>query len=248
MTAIHDIIRLGKWSGEELDRLIRASSLIDDPGLRIAMISKEFLGVPYAASTLVGGCETEEAFVIDLEGMDCFTFLDYVEGMRISHAFAEFRKNVAHVRYSEGRISYEGRNHFFTDWIWENAGLVYDATGEAGGGKARRALKMLNVREDDSSLLPGIEPKEREIAYIPAGAIDQTIADRLKTGDYVGMYTTAPGLDVSHVGIFIRNDTGIYLRHASSAEDARRVIDQPFVAYTAQRPGIVVLRPKPIDG
>ena len=243
MTAIHDIIRLGKWSGEELDRLIRASSLIDDPGLRIAMISKEFLGVPYAGSTLKGDYETEEAFVIDLEGMDCFTFLDYVEGMRISHAFAEFRKNVAHVRYSEGRISYEGRNHFFTDWIGENAGLVYDATGEAGGGEARRVLKMLNVREDGSSLLPGIEPKEREIAYIPTGAID---VNRLKTGDYAGMYTTVPGLDVSHVGIFIRNDTGIYLRHASSAEDARRVIDQPFVAYTQGKPGIVVLRPKPI--
>ena len=242
MARAHDIIRLGKWSAQGLERLLRASSVTRDPGLKIAAISEEFLGVPYTASTLAGDCETEETLVINLEVIDCFTFLDYIEAMRISLGFAEFSANLARVRYSEGVISYGRRNHFFTDWIGSNAGLVYDATEEIGGGKAQRAFKTLNARNDGSLFLPGIAPKERDITYIPSGTID---ADHLNTGDYIGIYTAEPGLDVSHVGIFIRDDAGTYLRHASSAQDTQRVTDQPFIPYIQAKPGIVVLRPLP---
>ena len=132
--------------------------------------------------------------------MDCFTFLDYVEGMRISRSFGGFRENLVRVRYSGSRVEYRHRNHFFTDWIDSNRGLVYDATEEVGRGNARTAAKRLNEKPDGSAFLPGIEPKEREIHYVPGEIIDESAVLRLKTGDYIGMYSLTPGLDVSHVG------------------------------------------------
>jgi hypothetical protein len=64
----------------------------------------------------------------------------------------------------------------------------------------------------------------------------------LRTGDYIGIYAPADGLDVSHAGICIRRESRILLRHASSL--AREVIDQDFSPYIEGKPGIVVLRPR----
>jgi hypothetical protein len=52
------------------------------------------------------------------------------------------------------------------------------------------------------------------------------------------------GLDVSHAGIFVRHEDALYLRHASSQYEYRRVIDQDFRGYIASKPGIIVFRPK----
>jgi len=237
------IIRLGRWSGESLDRLIRRAARIREPGPRIGTISGEFLGVPYRGSTLVGDRDTAEAFVIDLEGVDCFTFIDYVEAMRISASFVEFKANLARVRYRSGVVAFGERNHFFSDWIQSADRFVGDVTDQVGGRALRRAVKVLNAREDGTLFLPGIDAVEREILYIPASLIDDSIELRLETGDYVGIYSETAGLDVSHVGIFIRKGNEGFLRHASSAEENRKVVDQNFRSYVAARPGMVVFRP-----
>jgi len=68
--------------------------------------------------------------------------------------------------------------------------------------------------------------------------------DRLKTGDYAGIYSVTEGLDVSHVGIIIKKGDNIYLRHASSQKEIRKVVDQDFRKYIVGKPGIIILRPK----
>jgi hypothetical protein len=64
----------------------------------------------------------------------------------------------------------------------------------------------------------------------------------LRTGDYAGLYTEKSGLDVSHVGIIIKERGATLLRHASSLQ--KKVIDQDLVKYLTDKPGLVVLRPK----
>ena len=75
--------------------------------------------------------------------------------------------------------------------------------------------------------------------------IDRDVLDALHTGDYTGIYTETEGLDVSHVGIVIRETRSVYLRHSSSATASRKVVDQLFGDYISERPGIVVVRPLP---
>jgi hypothetical protein len=238
-----ELILLGKWMSEKLDALLHKSSKMNNTSNRIDYLSRHFLGTLYQESTLIGNINTPEVFVINLEGVDCFTFLDYMESMRLSSSFQEFKENVKKVRYQKGEtVNFEKRNHFFTDWHEFNSTRIDDVTEQIGGEKVIKVKKLLNKREDGNYFLPGIQPKERLIHYIPVNVIDNVIIDRLKTGDYIGIYTTEKGLDVSHVGIFIQEGDKIYLRHASSLEEHRKVVDQNFKDYIAGKPGIIVLR------
>jgi N-acetylmuramoyl-L-alanine amidase-like len=239
------ILSSGRWSEAELDGFIRQASLLRHTGEKVEFISRQFLGTAYRESTLIGTADTEEVLVINLEGVDCFTLLDYVEAMRISASFSDFKNNVGRVRYRNGRVSFLDRNHFFTDWREYGADRIDDITARVGGVKARNAVKMLNSREDGSYFLPGIEVKRREICFIPSDDLDGAIIGRLETGDYVGIYSRLEGLDVSHAGIVIKRGGSVYLRHASSAEGRRKVVDEDLLNYISSRPGLVVLRPKP---
>jgi hypothetical protein len=234
---------LGTWSEEMLDELIAGSAQVADIGARIALLSGRFLGTPYKESTLIGDAKIPETLVINLETFDCFTFLDCVEAMRLSRSFVDFYRNLIHVRYKEGIVRYESRNHFFTDWLLYNRDFVQDKTKEIGGSGCRNVQKRLNVRGDGMTFLPGIVPVERELIYIPSADIDNRILTALKPGDYIGIYSDSQGLDVSHVGIIIRDGTDIYFRHASSAAAARRVIDEDFSGYISGKPGIIIIRP-----
>ncbi|MEW6570445.1 MAG: N-acetylmuramoyl-L-alanine amidase-like domain-containing protein [Nitrospirota bacterium] len=236
------LITMGDFSIDEMDHLIRQASEIEDAGTRIDFLSGGFLNLPYQESTLIGDIKTPEVLIINLKGVDCFTFLDYVEAMRLSHSFTEFKKNLRRIRYKSGNVSFKNRNHFFTDWKENNLNFVSDITVEIGGHRIMRIQKYLNQKAGATSFIQGIPPKKREIVYLPSGAIDQPVLDKLRTGDYVGIYAMSEGLDVTHVGIIIRSIDEVYLRHASSKEF--KVIDQNFMTYIADKPGIVVLRPK----
>lgn len=193
---------------------------------------------------MIGNIDTPEVLVINLQGVDCVTFIEYVEAMRLSRSFQEFEKNLKKIRYRSGKVAFTSRKHFFTDWVEFNSGFVDDITLQVGGQKTVTIRKDLNIREDGTCFLYGIQPYRREIAYIPSYALAEDGVGALQTGDYVAIYSAMPGLDVSHTGIFIRSGNSTYLRHASSAKEHRKVVDQDFESYIAAKPGIIVLRPK----
>lgn len=84
--------------------------------ITIEEISRQYLGTPYQANTLIGGPDIPEQLVERKDVLDCFTFLD--------HVLSEFlNKELKDIRYKDGIISYETRNHYFSDWI-ENNGLL----------------------------------------------------------------------------------------------------------------------------
>ena len=232
---------LGHWTAERLDKLLQKSSALSDISVRIDFLSKQFLDVPYKESTLIGDVNTDEVFVINLEGVDCFTLLDYVEALSVSKSFSEFKENLVNIRYRSGVIAFETRNHFFTDWKEFNPGFIDDVTEDISEGNTEKITKNLNERDDKSYLLPGVPCRARELAYIPSSVIDERISGMLQTGDYVGIYSEKEGLDVSHVGILIRNYDAVSIRHASSRYG--KVVDEDFQKYIDDKPGIIVLRP-----
>lgn len=235
-------ILLGRWTKRNLDEVLRSAGAIKQTGKRIEFLSRQFLGTPYEESTLIGGPDAPETFTINLEGVDCFTLLDYVEAMRLSRSFFEFKKTLKRVRYRSGKVAYTYRRHFFTDWT-DKGSWIKDVTAEVGGKNFRTVHKTINDRGDGSCFLTGISPAERDVTYIPSKAIDGNVIRRLKTGDYIGIYSGTRGLDVSHVGIVVKGMGTTHFRHASSLQSQRRVVDQDFKAYVAGKPGIVVLRP-----
>jgi len=239
-----ELILLGKWTREKLNDLLHKSSEIDNLGKRIDFLSRHFLGTPYRESTLVGDINMAEVFVINLEGVDCFTFLDYIESLRRSSSFDEFKENLRKVRYRGGVISFKGRNHFFTDWCKLNSDFIDDLTGQLGIKKTIAIMKLLNQKDDGTCFLAGIQPSKRVITYIPVDIIGDPILSQLRTGDYIGIYSEKQGLDVSHVGILVKEKDKTYLRHASSHNEHKKVVDQDFKGYITKKPGILVFRSK----
>jgi hypothetical protein len=91
-------IELGKWTINELNAMMIQASTINDFGERIDFVSRKFLGTPYVGHTLTGDINTPEVFTVDLEGMDCFTYIDYVEALSLSDSFPEFKDNLKSIR------------------------------------------------------------------------------------------------------------------------------------------------------
>jgi hypothetical protein len=240
-------IKLGKWDQDKLENIMTKASQVDRVGRKIDFISRQFLGTQYSESTLIGSEKTREVFVVNLSGVDCFTFIDYVEALRLSDSFFVFKDNLIHIRYRSGIISFDHRNHFFSDWSVFNRDLIEDATVKVGGRQTQSTQKMLNVKENGTLYLPGTIPIKRTINFIHAGDLNERIMGKLRTGDYIGIYTDNAGLDVTHVGIIIKRKGTTYLRHASSLPEFRKVVDQEFQTYMVGRPGFIVLRPRNME-
>lgn len=238
-----EVIELGKWTEGGLTEIMTESSKLGGAGARINFISEKFLGTPYVGSTLTGDVNTPEIFTVDLEGMDCFTYIDYVEAMSLSGSFPEFKDTLRKVRYRDGVVAFRNRNHFFSDWPINNYELVEDVTSALGGVKTMEVSKNLNLKSDGTYYLPGIPVINRTVHYIPSDALDASVLSKLMTGDFVGIYTDKEGLDVSHTGIIIKNDGKVFLRHASSKEKNQKVVDEILGEYMKNKPGLVVYRP-----
>jgi hypothetical protein len=237
-----DGIHLGKWTEEKLNRLLMEASAISEAGARVDFLSGKFLKTPYKEATLIGDMNREEVFVVNLEGLDCFTYLDYVEAMRRSTTFSLFVENLKKVRYRSGRISFSERNHFFTDWTVSNADYIADVTKKIDDQKCKTVKKKLNEKEDGTYYLPGVTCRLRKVTFVPSRYVDENVMRKLETGDYIGIYSEKEGLDVSHVGIIIKEKGVINLRHASSQKKHREVIDEDFKDYVNNKPGIIILR------
>ena len=237
------VLDLGPWgTRERIDRFLETATGVSDLSARIAYISGQFLGVPYRHPTLIGSPDVPEELIVNLGLVDCFTYLDYVDGMRLSRSFDEFIEKLTWIRYKDGVVAYEKRRHFFTDWI--DTDRVNDVTAEIGMSGSRSVTKALNARSDGSPFVPGIPTVSRTLSVAPP-AIAPSAQGRLHTADYVGIFEETEGLDVSHVGLAIEGARkGSWLfRHASSVQG--KVVDQDLNDYLASKPGIIVLRPQP---
>ncbi|AHG21692.1 lipoprotein [Chania multitudinisentens RB-25] len=214
-----------------------------DKSQTLDLLSQTFLGTPYVANMLIGSATLPEELVIDFRGLDCFTYLDYVEALRKATTEAQFVENLIHTRYVNGDINFLHRKHFFTDWAQTEPALADDITAQLSP-HAVTIAKDLNRTAEGGAYLPGLPVVERSITYIPSEFVNQHLIDQLQTGDYIGIYTKLAGLDVTHTGFFIQTPNGPVLRNASSLKANMQVVDSPFIDYVMNTPGIVVLRPR----
>lgn len=235
-------VELGVWTEPKIDTLLQTARSISDPGLQVEYLSRQFLNTRYKSHTLIGSNKITEKFVVRLDALDCMTYIENIEAMRRSFNFADYLDNLKHVRYKNAEITFQQRNHFFSDWTVSNAPYVQDVTVLVGDGVATRVAKVLN-QAGNKSLIQGIPIVTKTLHYIPAAEITPAILQRLRNGDYVGNYSDLMGLDVNHVGIVIKKDNRVYLRHANADEGVRRVTENDFLGFFKNQLGIVVFRP-----
>lgn len=167
---------------------------------RIEFISRQFENSKYGR--ILTRWPDEEQLVINLDTLDCFTYIEYVLAINQSKNADEFPSIVQKMRYNGDEIDYTKRNHFFVDWIRDNQEYLHNITNHFNGH--RYMLKRLNK--------PGIK-EHRYFCFVPF----DSCCNSLETGDFVGFYSPEKDLDVSHVGRIIKkqNQQEPWLRHFS---------------------------------
>lgn len=257
-----------RWGNECSDTttittmLVNAATIHSDKSADlVAPIGRMLLDTPYAA----GGIEGEpEMLTIRLDSLDCTTFVETVlAAAKTTYmgrtSWRDFAQTLMEMRYRGGNVNgYGSRLHYFSDWIVENShhGDIKDVTDRIG--KADYIVKTLDFMSRNRNKYPALQDensynaiknaevgyRSHRFAYIKPINIKSAA---LKEGDVIGIATSIPGLDVTHMGIVvIINDTP-HLLHASSAKGKVIVDNLPLIDYVKRNRkaiGIRVLRLK----
>ncbi len=221
-----------------------------------------FLGVPYVAHSLEG--QSEERLVVNLRAFDCTTFMESVlvlsRCIRSGQTtFDDYQRELQTIRYRGGIIErYESRLHYFTDWVQDNAvkGTVRDVTRECGGERDNRSISFMTAhvasypRLADNAALAAIRNIEHRLSaserYLLPKARVEAASDLLATGDIIGITTTLPGMDVSHVGLAVRSGGKVKFLHAPLSGAVVTLTASTLSDYLAKndkQTGIIVARP-----
>ena len=125
----------------------------DHPGLqdRIGVVSSYFLGTPYVLGPLGEGPQGEfdRNPIVSFSALDCTTFVEEVMAFSLDPDLAGGTALLQKIRYKDGVISYQTRNHFpSVDWIPNNikAGFIKDITRDLAGDQTRIATKRISKR------------------------------------------------------------------------------------------------------
>ena len=116
-------------------------------------------------------------------------------------------------------------------------------------------FKILDHKEINSPVWAGFpeikqkienEINGREYYYIPEGNLAE-LECNINDGDLISITTNIKGLDVSHVGIAVRNDDGrIHLLHSPNVGYKIQITEKPLADYlegNKKQTGIIVVRP-----
>ena len=229
----------------------------------IAEVGKTFLGLNYEAHTLE--VEGDEQLVIKLTGLDCTTFLEnaltFARCIKAGKtSFEDYQDNLTQIRYRGGKIDkYPSRLHYFSDWIYDNVkkGIVVDVTKEIGGEPIKFAVDIMSTHPDsykqlkeNNSFIPAISKYEddinsREYFFIHKEKVN-LLENGINNGDLIAITTNINGLDIGHVGIAVKMDSGrIHFMHAPLVGAKVQISKEPIGEYLEKikkHTGIIVLR------
>ncbi len=226
---------LTKFDVNEIENLIKSYNF-EPYSEKYSKYSKALVGIPYVSNVLIGSEKKDEVFVIDLNKLDCFTYVEYVHALANSNNYHEFKNKVREYRYYKGEVDFYSRNHFFTDWI------NFLGVSKVEGADLKEK-KTLNKKNETEKYLDGIPLKEKYINYLSIKKATKIISDLRGSENHyiVGIVSDRIGLDVSHVGFLLWNKEGkAIFRHASSNSKYMKVVDEDFLEYIKNKPGIII--------
>ena len=217
---------------------------------RVTAIANEALGTPYEDGPLGEGpgAPYDDDPLIDLSRADCVTFVEQVIAMAESRTYEETVERLQRIRYRDGDIRFERRNHFMlADWVHNNA-FVHEVTGDLG------------VETD--TITRGVGRTQffgfHDATEFAAAAVDETRSVAVITPDKVAaaegeipspslicFVGKVDWLFALHCGLYIRGEDGQgRLYHASSLPNEVVAVDlnEYMVSQEGRYLGITVHR------
>jgi hypothetical protein len=170
----------------------------DEPstGSRINVLSRDFVGHSYKPNPLIGSANTPEVFTASLDGFDCVTYLETersrarrtILALTRASKVDDFIEWLRKIRYDQGRIRWERRNHYMTLWIRNNVreGIIKPVSIPA--------VPIIS-RECVLNIVPGLAAQRTHLKCVPKAAL-RRLAAYLQSGDLMFFVSTRKNLDV----------------------------------------------------
>jgi len=189
---------------------------------RLVQVAKDALGTPYADGPLGEGPKGthDQDPLMDLAHVDCVTYIEQCIALAASTSYAEAFQKLQRIRYEDGQIDYESRNHFMVaDWITNNA-FCKDVTKKL---KVETATVSRTIsRKDFFQLVKAPElgqdtpDNDIELTYVPVDEVAQA-EPNLPSPAIVVFVGKIDWLFALHCGLYVREPEGEgRLYHASS--------------------------------
>ena len=238
----------------------------------LGAIGERLIGTRYEPHTLeVPG---PERLVINLEALDCVTFVENVLVMaRLAWSAprglvddpdrfaAAYRRELTAIRYRGGELDgYPSRLHYFSEWIVDNEalGLMEAVSYELGGVEDESPIDFMSTHPDayrqlaDPAVLAEIASTETRLRsmprhYLPEHGIEAA-APGIREGDIIAATSTVPGLDIAHTGIAVRRGGVLRLLHAPLVGSHVQISEESLAERILRiegQDGIMVARPLP---
>ena len=174
-------------------------------------------------------------FTASFEGFDCVTYIETVLALALASNVDDFTEWLRQIRYEQGRIEWERRNHYMTLWIRNS---VREGIFRPVSTPAVPTLTMERIL----NVVPGLAPRRARVKCVPKRAVPR-LEQYLQTGDLIFFASTRKHLDVFHAGIIVRGEK-VSMRHASRSKGS--VVEQELSEFLEanRMTGVIVMRPQ----
>ena len=239
----NDTIKINSLLKEGLE-----SNILDGNGL-IVFYAKKLLDTPYVAHTLEG---EQELLTINIDELDCTTYVETLYALARTTlsqraTWRDYANNLESVRYRNGVMNgYASRLHYICDWIVNNSarGNIKDVTPDFKCCKYLvKTIDFMSKHRDaypalkDSTAFEQIRNHEigyrsHRFPYIKKTDLNskETI-NTFKSGDMIGMVTKTESLDVSHLGVVLKENGKLYFINASMSGKKVQIEKNTFAQY-----------------
>ncbi len=223
-------------SRRRVEQLLSETKYDRCAGNRIDVLSRHFLGHPYKTNPLIGSADTVEVFTASVDGFDCVTYIETIVALARASDVDDFTQWLRKIRYEQGRVQWERRNHYMTHWIRNNVrqGIIRPVSMPAVPKLSRE--RVLNV-------VPGLAAQRTSVTCVPKAAVRQ-LQPHLQSGDLIFFASTRSNLDVFHAGIIVRDGKRVLMRHASRSHGF--IVEQELSEFLKanRMAGVIVVRPQ----
>ena len=208
-------------------------------GSCIETLSRYFLGRGYKPNPLIGSADTAEVFTAALDGFDCVTYIETVVALARASNVDDFNDRLREIRYEQGRIQWDRRNHYMSLWIRNNVREGIVTTVEVPDLPTLSRERVLNV-------IPGLDPQRTRLTCVPKAAAPR-LERYLQSGDLIFFASTRKNLDIFHAGIIVRNGKKVLMRHASRSQGS--VVEEQLSEFLKanRMAGVIVVRPQAVS-
>lgn len=208
---------------------------------RLGHVARECLGTLYEDGPLGEGPDGKYDTdpLVTFEKVDCVTYVEQSIAVAASSTYDEMLANLQRVRYKNGIVAYESRNHFMiSDWIANNPFCV-DVSQElkVQTESHTRTISRKGFFERVEAPELGLQTPDQDVTVhiVPTEAVSQA-EKALPSPSLIVFIGNVDWLFSLHCGLYLRDEEGGgKLYHASSK--AQAVVGEPLDDYMKKQAG-----------